>query len=83
MRGNEWTRSKEQLERRQALCRTYPKLGRAMMLRELLQDVLAQDDPELLRWWCTQAKRSRLGPFKKLADTLREHWDGLAAFMET
>lgn len=83
LRGNEWTRSKEQLERRRALCRTYPKLGRAMMLRELLQDVFAQEDPELLRWWCTRAKRSRLGPFKKLADTLREHWDGVVAFMET
>lgn len=83
LRGNEWTRSKEQLERRRALCRTYPKLGRAMMLRELLQDFLAQEDPELLRWWCTRAKRSRLAPFKKLADTLREHWDGVVAFMET
>ncbi|RYD72590.1 MAG: ISL3 family transposase [Verrucomicrobiaceae bacterium] len=83
LRGNEWTRSKEQLERRRELCRTYPKLGRAMMLRELLQDILAQEDPELLRWWCTRAKRSRLGPFKKLADSLREHWDGVVAFMET
>ena len=83
LRGNEWTRSKEQLERRRELCRTYPKLGRAMMLRELLQDFLAQEDPELLRWWCTRAKRSRLGPFKKLADSLREHWDGVVAFMET
>lgn len=83
LRGNEWTRSKEQLERRRELCRTYPKLGRAMMLRELLQDFLAQEDPKLLRWWCTRAKRSRLGPFKKLAETLREHWEGVVAFMET
>ena len=83
LRGNEWTRSKEQLERRRELCRTYPKLGRAMMLRELLQDFLAQEDPDLLRWWCTRAKCSRLEPFKKLADSLREHWDGVVAFMET
>ena len=83
LRGNEWTRSEEQLACRRALCRTYPKLGRAMMLRELLQDFLAQEDPELLRWWCRRAKRSRLGPFKKLADSLREHWDGVVAFMET
>jgi transposase len=83
LRGNEWTRSEEQLALRNALCRTYPKLGRAMMLRELLQDVLAQEDEELLRWWCKRAKRSRLTPFKKLVDTLREHWDGVVAFMET
>lgn len=83
LRGNAWTRSEEQLARREALCRQYPKLGRAMMLRESLQDVLAQEDEEQLRWWCTRAKRSRLAPFKKLADTFREHWAGIVAFMQT
>ena len=83
LRGNAWTRSEEQLARREALCREYPKLGRAMMLRESLQDVLAQQDEELLRWWCNRAKRSRLAPFKKLADSLRGHWDGITAFMQT
>lgn len=83
LRGNAWTRSEEQLARREALCRQYPKLGRAMMLRESLQDVLAQQDEELLRWWCNRAKRSRLEPFKKLADSIRGHWDGITAFMQT
>jgi len=27
--------------------------------------------------------RSRLGSFKKVAKSLREHWDGIVAFMET
>ena len=35
------------------------------------------------RWWCNKAKRSRLTPFKKLADTFREHWKGIVAFMQT
>jgi transposase len=83
LRGNAWTRTEEELARRAALCRAYPKLGRAMMLRDLLQDVLAQENQEHLRWWCKRAKRSRLVPFQKLADTLREHWDGVVAFMET
>jgi transposase len=83
LRGNEWTRSSEQLELRKALCREHPKLGRAMMLRELLQDILAGEDVASLKWWCTRAKRSRLEPFKKLADSIREHWDGVVAFMET
>ncbi len=26
---------------------------------------------------------SRLGPFCKLAASIREHWDGIVAFMET
>ncbi len=83
IRGNAWTRSAEQQARRQALCRQYPKLGRAMMLRETLQDVLAGEDAPSLRWWVTRARRSRLAPFRKLADSLMEHWDGVLAFLET
>jgi len=83
LRGNAWTRSEQQLATRQALCRKYPKLGRAMMLREILQDVLADEDAESLTWWCSRAMRSRLEPFKKVAKSIREHWDGIVAFMET
>jgi transposase len=83
LRGNCWTRSEEQLERRQQLCAQYPKLGRAMMLRESLQDILAGEDPEALRWWVTRARRARLEPFRRLADSIMEHWDGIVAFLET
>jgi transposase len=83
LRGNVWTRSQEQLMTRQALCKQYPKLGRAMMLRETLQDVLAEEDPEGLLWWCARAMRSRLEPFKKIAKSIRDHWDGIVAFIET
>lgn len=83
LRGNVWTRSPEQLALRQQLCRQYPKLGRALMLRELLQDILADEDPTALRWWVTRARRSRLAPFRQLADSIMEHWDGIVAFLET
>jgi transposase len=83
LRGNAWTRSEEQQQMREALCRQYPKLGRAMMLREMLQDALAREDEESLRWWCRRAMRSRLEPFRKLAKTIRAHWDGVVAFLET
>jgi len=83
LRGNSWTRSQEQAALRQKLCRQYPKLGRAMMLREILQDVLAGEDSASLRWWVTRARRSRLEPFRKLADSVMEHWDGIVAFLET
>ena len=83
LRGNSWTRSEEQTALRQKLCRQYPKLGRAMMLRETLQDVLAGEDPASLRWWVTRARRSRLEPFRKLAESVMEHWDGIVAFLET
>lgn len=83
LRGNEWTRSQNQLEIRKALCAQYPKLARAMMLREMLQDVLAGEDPESLDWWCRRAMRSRLEPFKDLARTIRRHRQGILAFLKT
>lgn len=83
LRGNSWTRSQEQTALRQQLCQQYPKLGRAMMLRETLQDILAGEDPASLRWWVTRARRARLEPFRKLADSVMEHWEGIVAFLET
>ena len=82
-RGNQWTRSDEQLARRRELCAQYPKLGRAIMLREMLQDVLESEDEPSLRWWCWRAAVSRLEPFRKVAASIRSHWDGIVAFLET
>jgi transposase len=76
LRGNEWTRSEEQPQQRSALCNRYPKLGRAIGLRGMLQDVLADEDEEALRWWCKRAKLSRLQPFRELAQSIQEHWSG-------
>ena len=55
--------------------------GRAVMLRELMQDVLGQEDPEQLRWWCQRAKRARLAPFRELAESIQAHWTGVVASM--
>ena len=83
LRGNVWTHTPEQTALRKQLTRDYPKLGRAMMLRESLQDVLAGEDAAALRWWVTRARRARLAPFRKLADSIMEHWDGIVAFLQT
>ncbi len=83
IRGNEWTRSQEQLDLRRTLARTYPKLGRAIALREALQEVLADGDLPSIRWWLGWADRSRLEPFRKLSRTLKEHLHGVLAYLET
>ena len=83
LRGNVWTHTQEQSALRGQLTRDYPKLGRAMMLRESLQDVLSCEDPAGLRWWVTRARRARLAPFRKLSDSVMEHWEGIVAFLET
>lgn len=83
LRGNQWTRTQEQQVLRRELCQQYPRLGRAMMLRDIFQDILADEDTESLSWWCARAMRSRLEPFKKLAASIQEHWQGVTAFMKT
>ncbi|HEY5742680.1 MAG TPA: transposase, partial [Terrimicrobiaceae bacterium] len=63
-------------------CNRYPKLGRAIGLRDMLQDILADEDQETLRWWCKRAKLSRLQPFRELAGSIQEHWSGVVAFLK-
>ena len=83
LRGNQWTRTEAQLNLRNKHCKTYPKLGRAMALRECLQDVLSDKNRDSLKWWINWAAHCRLEPFKKLGRTLKSHFEGVFAFMET
>jgi transposase len=83
IRGNEWTRSEEQCQQRSVLCNRYPKLGRAIGLRDMLQDILKTEDETSLRWWCKRAKLSRLEPFRDLAISIKKHWSGVVAFLKT
>ena len=85
LRGNEWNLREDQQAVRFDLAKRYKELGRALGLRSALQDVYAagEEGPELLAWWCRWAKRSRLQPFVKLADTIKEHWKGIIAFFQS
>jgi transposase len=83
IRGNEWTRSEEQLEQRKTLCKLYPTLGKAIGLRDMLQDILATEDETSLKWWCKRTKLSRLEPFRALAISIQKHWSGVVAFLKT
>ena len=94
LRGNESRLSLEQRELRAALCARHKELGRAMALRENLQETWqwpgAASAGLHLKAWCPSAKssgpsgswavRSPLAPFKNLAQTLKSHWDGILAY---
>jgi len=81
LRGNADRLSDENLRLREQLCRQYGKIGRAMGLREGLQDLWNYDKREAAAdhfgWWYSWARRSRLPSFKKLAKTLAKHLEGI------
>ncbi len=52
-------------------------------MREALQEILAQEDPQELSSWLRWADRSRLAPFRKLSRTIKEHLDGVLAFLQS
>lgn len=72
-----------------ALQRTHLKAARAWRMKTALRQVYeaaAQaQSPEVartgLKQWISWAQRSRLEPFKRLAKTLLNHWDGVVAGM--
>lgn len=81
--GNECNKTDEELDLRRAIASAYPKLGRAMGLRELLQDVLGERSEEGLRGWYHWACRCKLEPFQRLAQTIKRHWDGILGFFKS
>jgi len=84
LRGNESRLSEEQFQLRQDLCARHKELGRAMALRESLQETWQWPGVVSagfhLKSWCSWAARSRLAPFKKLAQTIKSHWEGILAY---
>jgi transposase len=59
-----------------------------MSLRETLQAIYASPnraaaEQDLHEWWCGWATRSRLEPFRALAKTVRQHWEGILAYFDT
>lgn len=84
LRGNWENLKEEQRELRLDLCARHKELGRALALREDLQETWewpgAVSAGFHLQSWCSWAVRSRLEPFKKLARTIKKHWDGILAF---
>jgi transposase len=74
--------SKRQIAQHHELSRMHLKTGRAFRLKETLRDIFATatnraDAEKRLTAWFRWARRSKLEPFKKLALTIKAHWDGV------
>lgn len=66
--------------------RVHKPLFRAYLLKEVLAETLDIDEPdeaiEQLDGWLKWASRSRLKPFVKVGRTIREHLDGIRAYIQ-
>lgn len=84
LRGNVSRLSQAQLQLRHDICARQKELGRAMALRESLQDNWqwrSATGAELhLTAWCSWVVLSRLASFKQLVQTLKRHWQGILAY---
>ena len=79
------TLSEAQQTRLSELQRDNARLYRAYLLKEGLGDILDRRQPnvvrELLTKWCSWASRSRLSAFVRTGKTIREHMDGIVAYV--
>jgi transposase len=83
---NPWNLSREENRKLSVIERTNKTLYRAYLLKETLAKALEYKQPkrarEALRDWLSWASRSRLKPFVKTARTIRQHFEGVVAYVE-
>lgn len=84
---NPWNLSAVEGDKLAEVQRTNRPLYRAYLLKETLAEIFSRRQVGVAREkfvaWCGWAARSRLGPFKRLAKTIRRHLDGILAFIAT
>lgn len=84
---NEWNLTRVEKERLASLQRTNRKLYRAYLLKSALADTLAGCQIHVARTklleWISWASRSRLAPFKRVAATIKKHFAGVLAIVDT
>lgn len=76
-----------QQAQRERLCAGQLQTGKAYNHLDALRTLMRQSDPAeaefALKWWCGWVARSRIPEMKKVARTIRDHWDGVVAYLKT
>jgi len=61
--------------------------GKAFNHLDALRAIMQQPDATVaeqeLKWWCSWVGRSKIPEMKKVARTIRGHWDGIVAYLRT
>ena len=76
--------SRKQTEKMHWLQRSNLKSARGWRVKQGLRSIYRtatrpEEAEPLLKRWCSWASRCRLEPFKKMARTVKKHWDGILA----
>ncbi|MEO0330981.1 MAG: ISL3 family transposase [Bacteroidota bacterium] len=86
LRGNAERLKKSTQELRKQLIKDYDKIGRAMAIRDFLKDTWhyrdRKDAEDHLNSVISWASRSQLTPFKKLAKSLRNNFEGIMGYYQ-
>lgn len=77
----------EERATRSRVCAGKLQTGKAFNHLDALRDLMKEPDPLVaersLRWWCGWVGRSQIPEVKKAAQTIRNHWDGVVAYLRT
>ncbi|MFQ5691380.1 MAG: ISL3 family transposase [Gemmatimonadota bacterium] len=83
---NPWDLTRKEKQKLSELQRNNARLYRAYLLKETLAQALDYRQPgharRALEDWLAWASRSKLAPFVKVARTIREHLDGVVAYLK-
>jgi transposase len=83
---NPWNLTRKENQKLSAIQRNNHRLYRAYLLKESFQEIYnaatLEDAERLFRDWFGWARRSRLGPLIRVAQTIKEHWYGIRRFIE-
>lgn len=84
---NEENLPADQQERRRQLCRSRLKTAKAYCHLSAFQDLLkannSQEAISGLKWWYNWVCHSRIPEMIKVAKSIKNHWDGIVAYLET
>lgn len=87
LQKNPWNLTQPEHEKLSAVQHSNKRLYRAYLLKETLRDILDGRQVNVarakLREWMAWATRSRLAPFQKLAQTIKDHAEGILAYIAT
>lgn len=83
---NPWNLTRREKQKLSELPRTNMRLYRAYILKEVFQKIFDTETPEeadrIFTEWYRWARRSRIEPLRRVAQSLKQRWQGIRRFIE-